>query len=138
MAAGRARWVSGMGRTHWSPARDKRLLKLLRAGLSAAEIGERMGTSRNAVIGRSARLRGIIFPSQVRRAEEELALRNARRKEKKRRNEIMLSAMRHALAQRMPRDQVIAKAVKAGLTYQAIGDELGISRQRVHQILIAR
>jgi DNA-binding CsgD family transcriptional regulator len=127
-----------MGRnTFWTPARDKRLLKFLRAGLSAAEIGERIGATRNAVIGRSARLRGIIFPSQVRRAEEDLELRIARRKEKKRRNDAMLSAMRHALAQRTPRDQVIAKAVKNGLTYQAIGDELGISRQRVHQILIA-
>lgn len=127
-----------MGRTFWTQARDKRLQKLVKAGLSAAQIGERIGASRNAVIGRSARLRGIIFPSQVRRAEEDLARRIARRKEKKRRTDAMLSAMRHAIAQRIPRDQVIAKAVKAGLTYQAIGDELGISRQRVHQILIAR
>lgn len=33
------------------------------------------------------------------------------------------------------RERIIAKRIKAGETLQAIGRELGISRQRVHQIL---
>jgi hypothetical protein len=122
----------------WTPKRDKRIQELQRAGLSASQIGEKIGTSRNAVIARAARLRGVVFPSQVRRAKEELAERVARRKEKKRHRDAVLSAMRHALSQDVPRDVVIARAVKAGLTYQAIGDEFGVSRQRVHQIVIGR
>jgi hypothetical protein len=34
----------------------------------------------------------------------------------------------------MPRKIAIIDTVEAGVTYQSIGDELGLSRQRVHQI----
>ncbi len=59
----------------------------------------------------------------------------ARRQQIKRRTDVVLTAMRRAIAKGMPRDVAIAMAVKAHATYQAIGDELGLSRQRVHQII---
>ena len=42
--------------------------------------------------------------------------------------------MRRAIASGTPRNTAITLAVKAHVTYQAIADELGISRQRVQQI----
>ncbi|HXJ02901.1 MAG TPA: GcrA family cell cycle regulator [Micropepsaceae bacterium] len=40
----------------WTPDRDAKLQKLLRAGLSGAQIAERMNVSRCAVVGRKYRL----------------------------------------------------------------------------------
>src|SRR5437763_1126706 len=42
-------------KSFWTPARDKRLLAEWENGRSAAEIAKLLGTSRNAVIGRSGR-----------------------------------------------------------------------------------
>jgi len=55
--------------------------------------------------------------------------------ENKRRNEAALAAMRRAIAKCVDRDQAIIAAVGARTSYQAIADELGVSRQRVHQIV---
>jgi DNA-directed RNA polymerase sigma subunit (sigma70/sigma32) len=56
-------------------------------------------------------------------------------REKNRRNRTALFDMRSAMTRGADRDAAICAAVKAGATYAAIGAELGISRQRVHQIL---
>lgn len=42
--------------TQWTPARVEQLLALFREGLSCAIIGQRLGTTRNAVIGRLHRM----------------------------------------------------------------------------------
>jgi hypothetical protein len=119
----------------WTPARDKGLQKLEAAGLSAAQIADQLGTTRNAVLGRSARLRGVVYQSIIRREKGLRAQSAARRREHKRRSDTLLSAMREAIAKRVPRTIAIANAVERGVTYQAIGKELGLSRQRVHQIV---
>lgn len=124
-----------MTATVWTAEKDKQLQRLKAAGLSAAEIADRIGKTRNAVIGRSVRLRGLIFPSQLRRQRSEQALRAARRRHGKERTAVALAAMRRALAKGAPRDVAIVSAVKAHATYQAIADELGLSRQRVQQIV---
>jgi hypothetical protein len=121
--------------TFWTAEKDKRLRRLEAAGLSAAQIADHIRTTRNAVIGRSARLRGLIFPSQLRRHRRERALRAARLRQQKERTAVSLASMRRAIASGMPRNMAIALAVKAHVTYQAIADELGISRQRVQQIV---
>src|SRR5260370_16449411 len=113
----------------------KQLRRLEAAGVSAAQIAGRLGTTRNAVIGRSARLRGLIFPSQMQRQRSERALRAARLHQQKERIAASLTSMRRVIAKGTPRDMAIASAVKAHVTYQAIADELGLSRQRVHQIV---
>jgi hypothetical protein len=121
--------------TFWTAEKDKQLQRLEAAGLSAAQIADRTGTTRNAVIGRSARLRGRIFPSQLQRQRRERALRAARLRQQKERFAVSLASMRRAIARGTPRNTAIALAVKARVTYQAIADELGISRQRVQQIV---
>jgi hypothetical protein len=75
-----------------------------------------------------------VFRSQLRKAEEETAKRLALRRNKKRRIDAALSLMRQLIAKRAPLATTVAKAVAAGATYQAVGDELGVSRQRAHQI----
>jgi hypothetical protein len=121
--------------TIWTAEKDRQLRRLEAAGLSAAQIADRIGTTRNAVIGRSVRLRGLIFPSQLRRQRREQALRAARLRRDKERTAVALAAMRRAIARGTPRDVAIVSAVKAHVTYQAIADELGLSRQRVQQIV---
>jgi biotin operon repressor len=119
----------------WTPQKDKRLQKLEAEGRSGKEIAERLGTTRNAVVARSARLRGVLFPSNIRRERELRAQAAGRLREKNRLNRSALFGMRAAMTRGLDRDAAICAAVKAGATYVAIGAELGISRQRVHQII---
>jgi DNA-binding NarL/FixJ family response regulator len=44
--------------------------------------------------------------------------------------------MHTAISHGVPRDDAIADAIKRGVTYKTIADELGLSRQRVHQIVL--
>jgi hypothetical protein len=124
-----------MAVTFWTAERDKQLQRLEAAGLSAAQIADRLRTTRNAVIGRSARLRGLIFPSQIQRQRSERALHAARLRQQKEHAALSLVSMRRTIARGTPRNVAIALAVKARVTYQAIADELGVSRQRVQQIV---
>src|SRR5260370_13616705 len=124
-----------MTATFWTAEKDKQLRRLEAAGLSAAQIADRLGTTRNTVIGRSVRLRGVIFPSQIQRQRTERALQAARLHQQKERTAVSLASMRRVVARGTPRDMAIVSAVKAHVTYQAIADELGLSRQRVQQIV---
>lgn len=47
-------------RLEWSEAKDKQLRDLLALGLSSAATAQRMGISKNAVVGRASRL-GIVY-----------------------------------------------------------------------------
>src|SRR5436853_5102430 len=122
----------------WTPQKDKRLQKLEAEGRSGKEIAERLGTTRNAVVARSARLRGVTFPSNLAREKELRAQAAARLREKTRRNKVAVSAMRAAIGRGLDRDAAVDQAVKSGATYAAIGAALGISRQRVHQIMTSQ
>jgi hypothetical protein len=124
-----------MATTFWTAERDKQLRRLEAAGLSAAQIGDRLGTTRNAVIGRSVRLRGLIFPSQIQRQRTERALRAAHLHQRKERATLSLASMRRVIARGTPRDTAIVSAIRDQVTYQAIADELGLTRQRVQQIV---
>jgi hypothetical protein len=124
-----------MTATFWTPEKDRQLQRLEAAGLSASQIAHRIGATRNAVIGRSVRLRGLTFPSQIRRERAQRALRAARLHQHKVRIAAALAAMRRMIAKGTPRDTAIVAAVKARATYQSIADELGLTRQRVQQII---
>jgi hypothetical protein len=124
-----------MAVTFWTAEKDKQLQRLAAAGLSAAQIADRIGTTRNAVIGRSVRLRGLIFPSQIQRQRRERAFRAARLRQQKKRTAVLLASMRRAIAKGTPRNMAIVSAVKAHVTYEVIANELGITRQRVQQIV---
>ena len=58
-----------------------------------------------------------------------------RRKERARRQRTAIITLRAAIARGVPRETAILQARKAGATYAAIGKALGLSRQRVHQLI---
>jgi hypothetical protein len=124
-----------MATTFWTAEKDKQLRKLEAAGLSAAQIADRLGTTRNAVIGRSVRLRGLTFPSQIQRERTKRALHAAHLRQQKERAALSLASMRRLIARGTPRASAIVSAIRDQVTYQAIADELGITRQRVQQIV---
>ena len=139
-ALGRGRRVRKMRRisgSFWTLERDERLRRLEAEGLSAAKIGEKLGTTRGAVLGRLHRLSGVAltYPSYTRQANETRARKAARMKERKRITDAAISKMRHEIARGVERNQAIAKARKTGATLKAIGDAVGLTRQRVRQIL---
>src|SRR5947209_13006048 len=120
----------------WTPERDRRLQAHEAAGVSAATIAERLGKTRNAVLGRSQRLRGltVTYKAYVRKKREVRVAADAKRRESQRRTSAAISRMRAEIAKGIPRDVAIASAVEKGATYQAIAHEVGMSRQRVQQI----
>jgi hypothetical protein len=124
-----------MTATFWTTEKDRQLQRLEAAGLSAAQIADRLGATRNAVIGRSVRLRGLTFPSQIKRQRAQRAVRAERLHQHRERIAASLAAMRRMMAKGTPRDTAIVSAVKSRATYQAIADELGLTRQRVQQII---
>jgi hypothetical protein len=115
----------------WTRERDRQLLALQAKGLSARQIANRLGTTRSAVIGRSARLRGVLFPSDLRRDKRVMT----RPRKANPSVDAALAALRRAIAKGIDRDEAIVSAVEASATYQAVGDEFGLSRQRIHQIV---
>lgn len=127
-----------MPTSFWTAEKDKQLHRYEAAGLSAAQIADRLGTTRNAIIGRSVRLRGLVFPSQREKERRERAKRAEHLRQHEERIANALEQMRRAMAKGAPRNVAIASAVKARATYQAIGDELGLSRQRIEQIASGR
>jgi hypothetical protein len=56
-------WKNGF----WTPGRDEELKRHEAAGLSATKIAVLLGTTRGAILGRSNRLRGKVFKSDLER-----------------------------------------------------------------------
>jgi hypothetical protein len=54
-------------RGFWTPERDEELKRHEAAGLSATKIAVQLGTTRGAILGRSNRLRGKVFKSDLER-----------------------------------------------------------------------
>ncbi|TMJ74094.1 MAG: hypothetical protein E6G80_04595 [Alphaproteobacteria bacterium] len=131
-----SRWWAAM-KSSWTPSRDKRLLSLQAAGRTAAEIAKSMGISRNAVIGRSRRLRGIVYRSDI----ESWARANARRsQEAKKRMKARQKAQREALRELtravrrgVPTGKAMARAHRAGALWRQIGHRFGISQQAAYE-----
>ena len=109
----------------WTPITDARLQQLEAQGLSAAKIADKLGTTRNSVIGRSQRLRGLYrtFPFFLRREREARARSAARQKERQKKTDAVLAKIRQDLA-RVARNVAMIQARKAGATLQAIGMRL--------------
>jgi hypothetical protein len=121
----------------WTPSRDKRLLAQQAAGRTAAQIARTLGVSRNAVIGRARRLRGIVYQSDI----ESWARANARRSEEaKKRMKTRRQAQRKALralasavARGVPAGKAMSRAHRAGALWRQIGDYFGISQQAAYE-----
>ena len=124
-------------KSNWTPSRDKRLLAQQAAGRTAAQIAKSLGVSRNAVIGRSRRLRGIVYKSDI----ESWARANARRsQEAKKRMKARQKAQRKALrelaravARGEPKGKAMARAHRAGALWRQIGEHFGISQQAAYE-----
>jgi hypothetical protein len=97
------RRISG---SFWTLERDERLRRLEAEGLSAAKIGEKLGTTQDAVLGRLHRLSGVAltYPSYTRQANETRARNAARMKERKRITDAAISKMRHEIARGVERN----------------------------------
>jgi len=121
----------------WTPARDKKLLAQQAAGRSASQIAKSLRTTRSAVIGRSKRLRGIVYQSDVdswnranAKRTEEARIRTRLRREKQRK---AMRAMSKDLARGAPERKAMARAHIAGATWSQIGDHFGISQQAAYE-----
>lgn len=123
--------------TSWTPSRDKRLLAQQAAGRTAAQIAKTLGVTRNAVIGRSRRLRGIVYQSDIdswtranaQRAEEARKRAQVRRVAQRK----ALRDLARAMARGVPVGKAMARAHKAGALWRQIGRYFGISQQAAYE-----
>jgi transposase-like protein len=120
----------------WTPEMDKRLLRLEAAGFPVVQIAERLGTTAGNVNQRAYLLRKVAAQSGPTTEEIVRAKAARRRKELQRRENEALAEMRGALARGAARDRAIAEANKKGAGFRAIAKQFGVSRQRVHQIVL--
>jgi hypothetical protein len=120
-------------KSFWTPARDKRLLAEWENGRSAAEIARTLGTTRNAVIGRSSRLRGIKYASSIAswkrsnaKKSEEARKRGKLREEHQRK---LIKAMAKSVAGGAAEGKAMSLAHRNGATWGQIAEHFGISEQ---------
>jgi transposase len=106
--------------------RDAAIMKALRRGAGARAIAKELGVSHLLVYR-------TIWQGAT---EQELRAMGERRKKAEGRAAAALIEMRAALGKGLPRDAAILQARKVGVTYAAIGKEAGLTRQRVHQIIL--
>jgi hypothetical protein len=107
------------------------------AGRTAAQIAKTLGVTRNAVIGRSRRLRGIVYQSDIdswtranaRRAEEARKRAQLRRVAQRK----ALRDLARAVARGVPAGKAMSRAHKAGALWRQIGDYFGISQQAAYE-----
>ena len=118
----------------WTDRLDAKLLKLKRDGLSFAEIGERLGVTRNSALGRFQRLNGRVFPSQAKRSRMRKEAAKLKKDTRARKDGEIIRKMKAAIAAGTDRTKAISQAFAAGAHRQAIGDAFGLSRERVYQI----
>jgi len=119
----------------WNDQLDAKLLKIRREGLSFAEVAERMGLSRNTVLGRAQRLAGRKFPSQVARSEARRRVNEARARQVAAKEKASSSKLKKDLARGVPRDVAVRKALNLGATPKLVAAIIGVSSQRVCQIM---
>src|SRR5689334_24578553 len=118
----------------WTDRLDARLLKLKREGFSFAEIGEQIGVTRNAALGRFQRLNGRVFPSQAERRRTRREAAKLKEETRTRRDREVIRKLKAAIAGGTDKTKAVHQAFMAGTSYKVIGAALGLSRQRAYQI----
>jgi len=118
----------------WDRERDAALFELHSQGLSFAEIGRRIGVTRNAAISRFHWIRGTKFRSEHERKAKVAAERECRLKLLREKQLQAVQELRRDLATDMLRRDAILKALESGATCKLIGLELNLSGARVHQL----
>jgi hypothetical protein len=122
----------------WTDRLDAKLLKLKKEGLSFAEIGERMGITRNAALGRFQRLNGVVFASTLERRRTRAAAARAKKEARLKKEAELIRKMKAAIAAGTDKGKAMSQAHAAGATFVAIGEVLGISSVRAYQIANGR
>jgi len=118
----------------WTDQFDARLLKLRKEGLSFAEVAERMGVSRNTVLGRAQRLAGKKFPSQIARSELRRRRNDARDRQTAAKAKVISKKLKKDLASGVPRDVAVRAALNSGGAPKLVAGIIGVSSERVRQI----
>ena len=116
-------------RNYWTPERDEELKRHEAAGLSASQIAVLLHTTRSAVIGRSNRLRGNLFQSDVKRLRRPGIATTTERADT-----AILATIRDDLVAGLDRDVAIKRALGAGIKRAVIGEYFGLSIAQVYQI----
>jgi hypothetical protein len=119
----------------WTPRRDAYLLRLQKLGLSGIRIAAQLGTTKGAVLGRLNRLNGIVFRSEEARAKKQREAVQARRTAAERKERALLKALQKNIERGMARDEAMARASAGGLSLQAIGKSMDITKQAVHKAI---
>jgi hypothetical protein len=119
----------------WTDQLDAKLLKLRKEGLSFAEVAERMHLSRNTVLGRAQRLAGRKFPSQVARSEKRRRRNDARARQAAAQAKVISRKLKKDLAAGVDRNVAVRAAMDAGAATQLVAELIGVSSQRVRQIM---
>lgn len=122
-----------MGKTTWLPWQDQMVLRGFAAGKSGHQISMTVGKSRNAVIARHNRLRGIQFPSYLARKRCQTMAR-----EENIQKRVRQSAQTRALVYRLDTagaslNDIIQKVREAKMPLQGVAEYFGISHQAVYQ-----
>jgi hypothetical protein len=118
----------------WDESKDTRLKKLKAHGYSFAESAEMIGVTRNAAIGRFARLNGKYFKSETERKQKAKQDTLARKTEREKQRSLQVDEIKRALECGTKREDLIQRARANGATFQTVADALGLTRQRIHQI----
>jgi hypothetical protein len=116
----------------WDDRLDSRLLKAQASGLSFAEVGQRIGVTRSAAIGRYHRLKGTLFPSQADAARRNHERDIAGRAWKEAR---AMEALGLALSCGEDRNAAIRQALDAGCRTSTLAKHFGLTNGRIHQIV---
>jgi len=136
-------------RNFWTAERDEELKRFEAGGLSASQIAAVLGTTRGAVLGRSNRLRGKLFRSDLENRQRERSRAAERRAKKQAQSPwhagadlevekwemaALVDALRADLAVGIGRDGAIQRALRAGHSPARIGAFFDLSIGQVHQI----
>jgi hypothetical protein len=118
--------------TLWTPEMDAAVTSGFAEGLSARLIGERMGVTRNAVLGRTFRL-GLSKPADLRRMPHQTAQPKRRKLEPKTRRKITTLVALSFQLNATP-GQIVEGIIDLrdlGYTWQQIGDHYSVNAQTV-------
>jgi hypothetical protein len=139
-----------MRQKYWTPKRDEELNRHKAAGLSASKIAILLHTTRNAILGRTKRLRDRPSQAEIEQLKRKrTAVAETRKKvanEKREKaaaqarataqahQDKILAAMRADLAAGVERNVIIKRAIRAGAKPVAVAEFFGLSHWRVYQI----
>lgn len=112
-------------------------LDVLIAGsdLSAAAVAAALGNhSKNAVVAKRNRMAGVQFPSDMRAAEEKTIKRKRRLRQRQRH----VDMVRQFIIATGDRNAGVREAREWGIPFTVIAEVVGVSRQRVKEIIKGR